>query len=304
LTVELYIVQQIGIAKVFMKTINFFVSAVICLAVLALASNASAQTVKQGVVTVVRIQGEVRYSSGDNVWHPLTPGTTLGANDVIQTGANSTADLILSEKTSRIGFRSNAGNPVGGVLEVAGLPKYNTGSYSTPEQNVIRLQADTVLAIDKFIFTQTGADKVSDTELDLRAGKIFGNVKKISAASKYLVKMPSGVAGIRGTTFLLGANGEVTVLSGSVVISTIGVTGQIVTTVLAAGDQYNPRTGLVTRLTPNSYFAALFTAKEIVIAINELVTVVETPTAHGPDKTTLVVSPTSGNSQTIIIVRR
>jgi len=68
--------------------------------------------------------------------------------------------------------------------------------------DVIRVTSDTVLAIDKLSSVNTGADKVTETELDLRSGKIFGAVKKQSAASRFEVKIPNGVAGIRGTIFL------------------------------------------------------------------------------------------------------
>lgn len=285
-----------------MKHIQAFVFVAVCAVVLALNNNASAQSTQQGVVTVVRIKGEARFSSGDTIWHPLTPGLTLGAGDVIQTGADSTVDLVLSDKAAKVGFKPGDGSPIGSVINVAGLPQYHTGhQQSTPEQNVVRLQPDTVLAVDKFIFTQTGADTVSDTELDLRAGKIFGNVKKISAASKYIVKMPTAVAGIRGTVFLLAADGTVTVLQGSVVISAVGTGGQVVTTVLAAGDQFNPQTGLVTHINPNELAAAIRNATEIIIAVHEIITVVETPTTKGQDTTTILVSPTSGHSGIIVI---
>ncbi len=65
------------------------------------------------------------------------------------------------------------------------------------------MQADTVLAIDKLLISNTGVDAVSDTELDLRQGTIFGNVKKLSATSQYLIKIPNGIAGVRGTTFII-----------------------------------------------------------------------------------------------------
>jgi hypothetical protein len=47
--------------------------------------------------------------------------------------------------------------------------------------------------------------------LDLKEGKIFASVKKLSGASQYLVKIPNGVAGVRGTWFSLGADGAVAV---------------------------------------------------------------------------------------------
>ena len=91
-------------------------------------------------------------------------------------------------------------------------PALTTTTHAAAEQNVIRMQADTVLAIDKLLISNTGVDAVSDTELDLRQGTIFGNVKKLSATSQYLIKMPNGIAGVRGTTFIISANGDITVI--------------------------------------------------------------------------------------------
>ena len=270
-----------------MKHIQAFVSAALCAVVLAFAVNASAQTVKQGVVTVVRIEGTARYSSGGNGWLPLTAGKTLGANDVIETASDSTVDLVLDDKAAQVssqGFQSHY-TPINAP---------NVGSQSAADQNVVRLQADTVLEIDKLTYSQTGADTVSDTELDLKAGKIFGNVKKISAESQYLVKMPSGVAGIRGTAFLLGVDGSVTVLSGSVVISVVGANGQTTTTVVGAGQVFDPQTQQVVRLTPRLLFEEIRKAREIVIGIHDIITVVETPNGSGGDTTVIRVSPNSG----------
>ena len=96
---------------------------------------------------------------------------------------------------------------------------------------MIHLSSDSVLAIDKLMIGNTGVDAVSDTELDLRQGTIFGNVKKLSASSQYLIKMPNGIAGIRGTTFILtvGPGGaiEATIISGSMVVSTTNSQGQV-----------------------------------------------------------------------------
>jgi len=69
-------------------------------------------------------------------------------------------------------------------------------------QDVIRLESDTVLAIDKLSVSDSGVDAVIDTELDLRQGPSFGSIKKVSAASQYTIKTPNGIAGIRGTTFI------------------------------------------------------------------------------------------------------
>ena len=49
------------------------------------------------------------------------------------------------------------------------------------EQNIVRMWENTLLGIDKLTVTQTGADEVTETQLDLKAGHIFGMVKKMSA---------------------------------------------------------------------------------------------------------------------------
>ena len=173
-----------------------------------------------------------------------------------------------------------------------------------------------MLAIDKFTFTQAGPDTVSDTELNLRQGKIFGNVKKVSAASQYIVKMPTGVAGVRGTSFLLGADGSVTTISGSVVVSFVGSNGQPVTGVVSQGESFDPQTGNVTNLRTGTVTnlqtgqtvgqisrreirqdigQLLSDATALIFAIHSTVTVVETPTANGSDTTTVLISPTSGS---------
>jgi len=50
---------------------------------------------------------------------------------------------------------------------------------------------------------------VSDTELNLKEGKIYASVKKITGASQYLIKLPNGIAGVRGTLFSISADGTI-----------------------------------------------------------------------------------------------
>jgi hypothetical protein len=275
-----------------MKFLQAFVSALVGGFVLTLAVAAHAQSdTKPGFVTIVRIEGEARYSAGDNVWHPLVAGQALGAGNVIQTSADSKVDVVLGEKFT--------GHIVGSPDKVAPAPDAavrDMVSYrARTEENVIRMEGDTVLAIDKLLISNTGVDAVSDTELDLRQGTIFGNVKKISAASQYLIKTPNGIAGIRGTTFLLSANGDITVISGSMVASHVGPNGTS-TVVLGPGEQYNPRNGQVTRLTPQELRHAEKTAVFIVTLEEGIISF-----AH--DRTIIYVSPNgSGGGSSGVVV--
>jgi len=51
------------------------------------------------------------------------------------------------------------------------------------EQNMVRIWENSRLGLDKLTSTETGANVVTETQLDLQAGHIFGSVKKMSAAS-------------------------------------------------------------------------------------------------------------------------
>ena len=226
-----------------MKYVQTLVFAAIGGFALSLAVGASAQSIQPGVVTVVRIVGEARYSLGDGVWHPLVAGKILAAGSVIQAGHNGTVDIVLGKKIlmpqadpipDRISLAVDA--------DVRGFVSYKPAA----EQNAVRLTSDTVLAVDKLTVSDTGVDTVSDTELDLRQGRIYCSVKKLSGASQYLIKIPNGIAGVRGTLFVIDASGYVGVLKNSVVLSIIGPDGKPITVVVGEGSQFDPKSGLIT----------------------------------------------------------
>ena len=187
--------------------------AIICAGVI---SNLQANSAK-----VVRLKGAARYSTGNNIWLTLHQGDVLKPGTVIQTASESTVDVILGSE-----------NEIATPTPV--IRRFNYTSEDA-QQNIVRLRENTVLALDKVNFEQTGADVVTDIQLDLRSGRIFGNVKKLSAASRFEVKLPNGVAGIRGTVFDLSANGLLTVFFGSVVISYYDSTNTLVTKTVNAG---------------------------------------------------------------------
>jgi hypothetical protein len=119
------------------------------------------------------------------------------------------------------------------------------------EQNVIRMLSGTTLKINKLTTSDTGADTVSDTELDLQKGRIFASVKKLSGASQYFIKIPNGIAGVRGTLFGLGADGWCAVIKNSVLLSIVGPNGQPVTVLISEGNGFNPSTGQTSPLPPD-----------------------------------------------------
>jgi FecR-like protein len=168
----------------------------VCGAVLAMTSLVSADTIKSGFATVVRVQGEARYSLGDGNWHPLVAGKIISPGAVIQTGHDGVVDVALGNKIEFPQARS-APDKISFAPDsnVRGLITYRP----SVEQNMVRLTSDTTLQIDKLEVSDIGEDAVSDTELNLKEGQIFAAVKKLSATSQYLIKIPNGIAGIRGT---------------------------------------------------------------------------------------------------------
>jgi hypothetical protein len=230
-----------------MKHVQTLVFAAICGFVLTLVAGATAQSIQPGAVTVVRIVGDARYSLGDGKWHPLVAGKILAAGAVIQTGDDATVDIILGKKIlmpqadplpDRVSLAADS--------DVRGFVSYRPSA----EQNAVRMTGDTVLAIDKLTVSDTGVDTVSDTELDLRQGGIYCSVKKLSGASQYLIKIPNGIAGVRGTLFYISATGECSVLKNSVVLSIIGGDGKPATVVVGEGTRFNPQTGQTSPLPP------------------------------------------------------
>jgi len=256
---------------------TYVVGLVSCLLVIASVNRVSAQSSTDGIAKVVAVAGDARYFvAGDSTPHILKPGMILKSGITIQTasGPLNYVDLVLNNPQA-------VAPPEPGPSDIAHFqPK--------AEQDGIRIFDNSVLAVDKLTRTQTGADVVTDTELDLKAGSILGTVKKLSPASKYEVKIPNGVAGIRGTVYFLSASGIVRVLSGSVVVAYVGSGGNVITQVVNAGEQFDTNTGLVTPISTPVFQGLARAALAFRIFINRPITFI------APDHRIFFVSPVHG----------
>lgn len=112
---------------------------------------------------------------------------------------------------------------------------------------VVRVTPDTMVSLDKLTFSGTGVEGVMETKLNLQTGTLIGNVKKLARASKYEIKTPNGVAGIRGTDYVVSVKKlpdgtyEVTFTSvtGTLVVAAM-VKGVPETVVLNNGESWTP----------------------------------------------------------------
>lgn len=163
----------------------------VTLGLLALGLTMCLQAQTPGKAEVRSIKGQASYSTAGGAFAPLKVGTILYSGTTIKTAPSSLVDLFL-------------GNSAG----------------------FVRITENTTLALDKLAFTETGADTVVEVQLNLPDGTILGNVNKLSAASKYEVKVPNGVAGIRGTRFRISSSAYVVLLEGSLIMVYVPPNGQ------------------------------------------------------------------------------
>ena len=210
-----------------MKNHSFLFSMALCGLLAGVISNATAETSAQAFSTVVNVKGDVQYSLGDNNWRPLHVGSFVAPGTTIRTSENGTVDIVLG-KVEHVSHFSQTVNDARMISDAD--PKVRGLSLLVPSvvQNVVRLVPGTVLKIDKLKISDTGMDTVSDTELDLQKGKIYAKVKKLSDTSEFLIKLPHGIAGVRGTVFCLDADGNTSVLEsqgGGLVLSLATTTG-------------------------------------------------------------------------------
>lgn len=254
-----------------MKSYKSILAALVCSAIASVAITASAQD-KQGVITVLRVQGIVTYSLGEGQpEHPLVSGKYLSPGSIIFTKDNGVVDVVLGKSIDlpQAKWAPDRISPAPDA-PVRGLISYTPGF----DQNTIRITPNSALAIDKLRVADTGADTVSDTELNLKQGKIFASVRKLSGASQYIVKLPNGVAGVRGTLFSIGADGDVACFEstgGGVILALTLSGGGTKTFVVEPGQFFNPNGNGPTGLSPQvlhilsdvfkalrtSYFAAV-----------------------------------------------
>lgn len=157
------------------------------------------------------IIGTARFANSDGIWRPLSKGVLLFTGASIQTDHGSKVDLFLGEN----------------------------GQF-------LHIQEDTTVALDKLQLKASAAI----TELNVKAGRILGNVKKLAAGSRYEIKTPTGVAGIRGTEYVISSVGEIICLSGLVQYTEQNANGRSPVHSVAPQQMFNPQAGSVQTVPP------------------------------------------------------
>jgi hypothetical protein len=231
-----------------------FSRVIACVAALvAVAAVTSVHAAQTGKAVVRSVAGAAEYSvSGP--WMPLRVGQELAPGSTVRTANDSSVVLFLDQN---------------GPL--------------------VKLTENTTLGIDKLTFEPTGVDTIVETQLDLKSGRVVGIVRRLSTTSKYEVKTPTGVAGIRGTEYSISATGQVYVLSGSVVVVSVRADGSVLTQVVNPGEMFNPATGRVEPIPAATQSQLLGEISGLRAPEAPLITVEDVPV--------IFVSPTTGAPQ-------
>jgi hypothetical protein len=162
-------------------------------------------------INIKATSGQVGVSQDGSAFQPVHGGDFAGAGTVIQTGPDSTADLILPDSGT-----------------------------------VLRMLPDSTLKFSRLNKQPAGEQVVSETALKLIKGSVIGSQRKLAAPSRFDIATAQNVATIVGTEYVINADGAVTVLEGAVSINfnLPGNKGSIQVTI-PQGSTFDPATGTI-----------------------------------------------------------
>jgi hypothetical protein len=145
-----------------------------------------------GVFMVVK--GDIKISSKSGKTEPAKIGTKVTEGDTVQSGHDSRAKIVMTDK------------------------------------NVLNISPDSKLTIEKY---QNNGD-AKNVELKVEFGKVRASVeqKYDGDKSKFNIRTPTAVAGVRGTDFMMGYNSqtrisEIVTFSGMVAVGQLGIGGTV-----------------------------------------------------------------------------
>ncbi|HPI40165.1 MAG TPA: FecR family protein [Pseudobdellovibrionaceae bacterium] len=144
-----------------------------------------------GLLMVVK--GDVKILKTDQSVTPAKVGGKILPKDSIVTGADSRAKIVMSDR------------------------------------NVINVSPDTKMEISKYV--NDSKSGLKDVEIKLDQGKVRNNVEQSydGEKSKFIMKTPTAVAGVRGTQFVTSFNAKTNVSS------VVAIRGQVTFTSMANG---------------------------------------------------------------------
>ena len=147
----------------------------VAFALLPILSSAALQT---GKVQVGKVSGTVTIIDAKSQRKPLANGATFQEGSLVETGLNSTAELVFSNGASVV-LTPNT------LLQLRTFRQVPSAGIIDPYRQIEKDPSPSV------------------TELEVPRGKIIGEVRKLNSLSTFTVKTPAGLVRIRGTVFAI-----------------------------------------------------------------------------------------------------
>ncbi len=136
----------------------------------------SSAALQSGKVQVGKASGTVTLIDGKSQRKPLASGAVFQEGTMVETGANSSAELVFSNGSSVL-LTPNT------LFEVRTFRQVASAGIASPYRSIEKDPSPSV------------------TELEVLRGKIIGEARKLNALSAFTVKTPAGLVRIRGTVF-------------------------------------------------------------------------------------------------------
>ena len=136
----------------------------------------SSAALQSGKVQVGKITGSVTIIDAKSQRKPLASGAVFQEGARVETGVDSTAELVFSNGASLVLTPST-------LLELRTFRQVPSAGITDPYRQIEKDPSPSV------------------TELEVPRGKIIGEVRKLNALSTFTVKTPAGLVRIRGTLF-------------------------------------------------------------------------------------------------------
>ena len=145
----------------------------VAFALLPLVSSAALQS---GKVQVGKVTGTATLIDAKSQRKPLESGAVFQEGSRVETGVDSTAELVFSNGASLVLTPST-------LLELRTFRQVPSAGITDPYRQIEKDPSPSV------------------TEVEVPRGKVIGEVRKLNALSTFSVKTPAGLVRIRGTVF-------------------------------------------------------------------------------------------------------
>ena len=136
----------------------------------------SSAALQSGKVQAGKINGTVTLIDAKAQRKPLKDGAVFQEGSLVETGVNSTAELVFSNGASLVVTPNT-------LVELRTFRQVPSADITDPYRQIEKDPSPSV------------------TEIEVPRGKIIGEVRKLNALSTFTVKTPAGLVRIRGTVF-------------------------------------------------------------------------------------------------------